>query len=44
MRASQRPGNAPGWNDPAVLADAVREVERHPVAAERPQHHSGMQM
>jgi hypothetical protein len=44
MRALQRPGNAPGWNDPAVFADAVREIKQHPVAADRPQHHSGMQM
>ena len=43
LRAVQRPGAAPGWDDPGVLAAAVRNLQDHPVAAAR-HDHAGMQM
>ncbi len=33
LRAVQRPGASPGWNDPRALAAAVRGIEGHPLAA-----------
>jgi len=43
LRALQQPGTAPGWNDPGVLAGAVRGIERHPRA--EPSHdYAGMKM
>ena len=32
LRAVWRPGTGPGWDDPGVLAAAVRGVEQHPLA------------
>ena len=43
LRAVQRPGAAPGWDDPATLAAAAREVQQHPLAA-MPEGHAGMRM
>lgn len=43
LRALQRPGAAPGWDDPSTLADAVRDIEAHPLA-ESPRSHAGMRM
>ncbi len=33
LRAVQRPGASPGWDDRQVLAGAVRDIEAHPLAA-----------
>ena len=33
LRAAQRPGRSPGWDDPRALAAAVRDIEGHPLAA-----------
>lgn len=43
LRSVQAPGAAPGWDDPATLAAAVRDVETHPLAAAAVSH-AGMQM
>lgn len=43
LRAVQAPDAAPGWDDPAVLAAAVRDVAAHPLAAAAASH-AGMQM
>ncbi len=42
LRAVQRPGAAPGWDDPATLAAAARELQ-HSLAA-TPVGHAGMRM
>ena len=33
LRSLQRPGVAPGWNDPAVLAQAVAAIRAHPLSS-----------
>ena len=43
LRAVQAPGAAPGWDDPAALAAAVRDVGAHRLAAPA-MSHGGMQM
>lgn len=43
LRAVQRSGAVPSWNDPSALAAAVRDVQAHPLAL-APHSHVGMQM
>lgn len=43
LRTLQRLGVMPGWDDPAALADAVRNIEAHPLA-EGQRSHAGMKM
>lgn len=43
LRALQRPGVMPGWDNPGALADAVRDIETHPLA-EGQRSHAGMKM
>jgi len=43
LRAVQRPGAVPNWDDPSALAAAVRDVLAHPLVPAL-QGHAGMQM
>ena len=43
LRAVQAPGATPGWDDPAALEAALREVREHPQATAA-ESHAGMRM
>ncbi len=44
LRAMQRPGAAPGWNDPKVLEADIEQLAAHPIAASAGASHAHMQM
>lgn len=43
LRAVQRPGAGPSWDDPSALAAAVRDLQAHPLGLAL-HSHAGMQM